>query len=392
MPNNTIRLVTGSLNTNNKTVSLSKFNSDYSNIRNLNLSSSIINLSGGSYNYYGSNYTWNVNTNNFSFNSGNSTINFTADQAYFNTSGSLTYFNINFTGTSQQWINCGSNSTFNNVLFSGTANIYGQNGIYNDVVLLKDGNLNSSSTFNNLTLAPGKNYNFANGATFTFNGNLIGTGSPENLINIICSSSYAIFNKATGTICLDYISLQNIHTSGSAYFFAGANSNDLGGNLGWSFTSCSLNPPDTPGNPTSNSPQCNVVTLTAPGSPPAGVVWYWQGISCGTNTNLGSGNTFTATSSGTYYLRAYNPACSCWSSGCGNVSVVVTQSTDRTWLGTISSNWMNGENWSCGSAPNPDNDVFIPAGTPYSPVLNAGMTSWVKSVTLSPGANLTIQR
>ena len=84
----------------------------------------------------------------------------------------------------------------------------------------------------------------------------------------------------------------------------------------------------TPANPTgitSNSPQCGNVTLTRVGSPPSpsNVIWYWQGTACGTSTVLGSGATFSAPSTGTYYLRAYNTLSSTWSLGCVSIAVVV---------------------------------------------------------------------
>lgn len=82
--------------------------------------------------------------------------------------------------------------------------------------------------------------------------------------------------------------------------------------------------PTAPANPTSDSPQCGTITITRNGSPPAGVTWYWQGTSCGTSMSLGSGSTYSASSSGTYYIRAYNTIGGCWSSGCGSVAVTVT--------------------------------------------------------------------
>jgi hypothetical protein len=84
-------------------------------------------------------------------------------------------------------------------------------------------------------------------------------------------------------------------------------------------------PPATPSNPTSNSPQCNSVTLTRSGSPGTNEIGYWQSTTCGMSTALGSGATFTASSSGTYYLRAYNTIGNCWSSGCGSVTVTVNK-------------------------------------------------------------------
>jgi RHS repeat-associated protein len=53
----------------------------------------------------------------------------------------------------------------------------------------------------------------------------------------------------------------------------------------------------------SYSNNCSGTTITYSGTPPTGVSWYWQTTSTGTTTaNFGS--SFTATTNGTYYLRA----------------------------------------------------------------------------------------
>lgn len=70
------------------------------------------------------------------------------------------------------------------------------------------------------------------------------------------------------------------------------------------------NPPPAPGNPTvvSNSIACGEAILQRSGNPPSGVTWYWQGTnSSGTSTSSAhnaANNTYTATQSGTYYIRA----------------------------------------------------------------------------------------
>ena len=90
--------------------------------------------------------------------------------------------------------------------------------------------------------------------------------------------------------------------------------------------------PAAPGAPTSNSPQCLSVTITRTGLPPSpsNVIWYWQGTSCGTSTILGSGPTFIAGSSGTYYIRAYNTVSGLWSASCGSVAVTVDSPVPTT--------------------------------------------------------------
>ena len=83
--------------------------------------------------------------------------------------------------------------------------------------------------------------------------------------------------------------------------------------------------PATPANPTSNSPQCavNGVTLTATGSAPATETWYWQTTATGTSI-ANTGNTYTAFSSGTYYIRSRNNTTLAWSVGAGSVTITAT--------------------------------------------------------------------
>lgn len=85
--------------------------------------------------------------------------------------------------------------------------------------------------------------------------------------------------------------------------------------------------PANPGNPTSNSPQCNPpgVTLTRTGTPPAGETWYWQTTAGGTST-ANSAATFVATTSGTYYIRSQNNTTGCWSNGAGSLAITITPS------------------------------------------------------------------
>lgn len=48
--------------------------------------------------------------------------------------------------------------------------------------------------------------------------------------------------KASGVVCIDSVILEDMVTSGSAFFYAGTGSNDLGGNTGWMFSPCNSAP------------------------------------------------------------------------------------------------------------------------------------------------------
>jgi RHS repeat-associated protein len=83
--------------------------------------------------------------------------------------------------------------------------------------------------------------------------------------------------------------------------------------------------PDAPDTPTLQK-NCGNTKLTR-GTPPGGVTWYWQGTNAfGTSTG-NSSSTYTATESGTYYIRARNNTTSCWS-GVRSVSVTVDKGPD----------------------------------------------------------------
>ncbi|MBM3453957.1 MAG: T9SS type A sorting domain-containing protein [Bacteroidetes bacterium] len=113
-------------------------------------------------------------------------------------------------------------------------------------------------------------------------------------------------------------------TSSGTYYLRAQNSTGCWSNASASITVSITNTPLAPNNPTSNSPQCTSSTITRSGTPPTGTTWYWQGTnSNGTSTSLGSGTTYTATTSGTYYIRSLNSS-GCWSSNSGSVTIVIS--------------------------------------------------------------------
>lgn len=63
-----------------------------------------------------------------------------------------------------------------------------------------------------------------------------------------------------------------------------------------------------------------------------------------------------------------------------------------TWLGVVSSDWMTSGNWSGGIVPAINNDVIIPAGTPFSPTVIAGTNTSIRDILLLSGAKLYIQK
>ncbi len=110
--------------------------------------------------------------------------------------------------------------------------------------------------------------------------------------------------------------------------------------------------PSNPGNPTASTNTCGNKTLTRSGSPPSGIVWYWQGTnSSGTSTSLGSGSTYSATATGTYYIRARRPSTGQWSSGSGSKYVVVNPTPGTPSTPSVSSNTCGNKTLTRGTPP-----------------------------------------
>jgi hypothetical protein len=139
--------------------------------------------------------------------------------------------------------------------------------------------------------------NTANGTVLTYalqtitSDNFAGSGTNLN-IRIVCNSdaNYEAFG------------LDNIVLNGTA----------------------SCTPPANPiGTISGTTPACNSTTLTYTGATIPGTVDYWQTTATGTSTTNNATGTFNATSSGTYYVRTFLTATSCWSTGAASYAVVI---------------------------------------------------------------------
>jgi hypothetical protein len=57
--------------------------------------------------------------------------------------------------------------------------------------------------------------------------------------------------------------------------------------------------------------------------------------------------------------------------------------TDRTWNGSVSTDWHDGDNWDpCPGVPTITNNVIIPAGMPNNPHIYTGATGNCRTLTI----------
>lgn len=98
--------------------------------------------------------------------------------------------------------------------------------------------ISGSNTFT--TLANGvqpTTFTFTSGTTTTLtNWNVNGTSGNLVTINSSTAGSAHTLSKASGTVSADYLSIQDSTATGGASWYAGANSTNVSGNTGWTFT------------------------------------------------------------------------------------------------------------------------------------------------------------
>jgi hypothetical protein len=62
-----------------------------------------------------------------------------------------------------------------------------------------------------------------------------------------------------------------------------------------------------------------------------------------------------------------------------------------TWTGPVSTDWSNIYNWSTNRIPTAADDIIIPTGTPFTPVITNGVIGTCKSLHVNKGVKLTLQ-
>lgn len=118
--------------------------------------------------------------------------------------------------------------------------------------------------------------------------------------------------------------------AGTNSFYLRAQNNSTGcWSAGVASTTVVTNPsPGTPTSPTVSTNTCGAKTITR-GTPPANITWYWQTAYNGTNT-FDNSVTYSATTTGIYYLRGRDNTTLCWGTATG-VSVTVNDAPIPTY-------------------------------------------------------------
>jgi len=210
----TVYLDRGTLNTNDKTVTTGTFSSYTGcggcNIRTLNLGSSIINCST----------QWIIYNIGLTLNAGTSSI----STPWF-VSGGQTYNNVTINGSVGFPTLNTSSDVFNNLSLSTTVNTTVTGGgpitINNDFIV--DGPAKI------ITINPAVQINLGN--SFIVNSSVSAIITFQSTFNGV----QATFNKTSGIVCINYVTLKDINATGGASYYASL-STDNGNNTGWNFT------------------------------------------------------------------------------------------------------------------------------------------------------------
>jgi hypothetical protein len=99
--------------------------------------------------------------------------------------------------------------------------------------------LTGAGTFNTLTVQPWGLLVLPASTTTTVTA-FSAVGASGQTIGVVSSTggTAATLSQASGTVCSDYLSLQDVAAIGGAVWHAGSHSTNVSGNSGWAFTSC----------------------------------------------------------------------------------------------------------------------------------------------------------
>lgn len=177
--------------------------------------------------------------------------------------------------------------------------------------------------------SPGVSMQFAyslDGTTFTLIGSPQVIVSPTSTLTQINLSGISALQNVpdTTTITIRYYASGQTPTGGWGFNSPASGSYGLaiGGTI-----SPSCTPPANPsGSITGTTPACSSTTLTYTGTATAPVVNYWQTSATGISTANNAASPLTVTTSGNYFVRAYDPTSGsgCWSTtAVGPYAVVI---------------------------------------------------------------------
>ena len=135
-----------------------------------------------------------------------------------------------------------SGCTINEVEFQQKGTIDGSGTFFSTATFLGNGDLNGNNVFANLTFSAGKTYILQKDKVQTItplgNFNATGTGAFPIEIRSTSLGNQATIHKDGDPFCLDFLYMTDIAATGTAYHYAGANSDDVFNNSGWLFAAC----------------------------------------------------------------------------------------------------------------------------------------------------------
>ncbi len=188
----------------------------------------------------------NVTANNFFFFADMASIpEVTMGSGIWEATGTGTIWNISESGGSVVTIHPDTSTikfTSSNSLLGRT--FQGGNKTYNNIWIATTGTaleiISGSNTFNDFQIDPAREIVFED-STNTTVSSFNAIGNLGNLIILEPNSTTFTLTKTSGIVSVDYCDISGSQATGGAIFYAGANSNDGGGNTGWIFTA----PPST---------------------------------------------------------------------------------------------------------------------------------------------------
>ncbi len=238
-----VNLLNGTLNTNNQAFTCLVFNSTNSNVRALNLGSSIVTITGTSFDMVGANAT---------VTAGTSVVNMTGSATSTFHGGSQSFNDINWTNISGNGSLFGGVS-YNKITYANTGDVTPQsgtfyasmsfpkmayinpgNGNFGKVTFLDNGNISDNNSFDSLIFSAGRTYQLQAGKTQSVSSYFGSLGTCSQAVNLKSNATgnASFISSSTATVNVNYTRILDVHATGGASFIA-SNSINIGNTTGW---------------------------------------------------------------------------------------------------------------------------------------------------------------
>ncbi len=199
----------------------------------------------------------------------------------------------------------------------------------------------------------------------------------------VASNANTIAQNYTGQWRIGYDNLNGWPSQPTSFYFNGTLDDALVYHTALNSTQVAtlFNSPDGAGN---NGPVCAGTALTLTATTVTGASYAWTGPNSFTSSSQNPSLSYSSAYAGVYTVQVTT------SGGCSAIAYtkVISNTNSGQWLGNISTDWADGDNWCSGTVPTSSTNVIVNSTATRMPSIISSVAC--NNLTINAGASLTI--